>query len=155
LKYLLFFVLIMNLLVDTSARIGEFLVNDQDPLHVLHWGDLEVFLFPIDGTDSNEIFIKIHHGWVKNQKNVRRSFRSSVVRLLPAKYALSDSCRLLLILCLIEGHFVGISSWKELIMVRASPDGTQLVMRPSSRDLPVFHCGLMPNDSVENPLTFN
>jgi len=40
-------------------------------------------------------------------------------------------------------------------MVRASPDGTQLVMRPSSRELPVFHCGLMPNDSVENPLTFN
>ena len=154
LKNLLFFVLLMNLLVDTSARIGEFLMNDQDPLHLLHWSDLEVFLFPMDSVEGNQIFIRIHHGWRKNEKGNRGAYKKSVLRLLPAKYALSDSCRLLLILGLIEGHFVGISSWKDLMMVRASPDGTHIAIKPSSGNLPVFHAGLGPNDSVEEPLTF-
>jgi hypothetical protein len=132
LRQLLYFLVSMNLLIDTSGRVGELCLSSQDPNHVTHWEDVEFYVFPPkEEGGSNEVWALFTSRYTKGRKRKPSEYQKTVLHFLPTEWAFEDGCRLLLILALVEGHLDGVDMWADIMASSPDPDGSQIYIKAS------------------------
>jgi hypothetical protein len=160
LKYIPYTLLCINLLLDASGRIGELCPPHPskrfyDPLEEVpcwHWGDIEIYAFPHpDRAECVEIWVMAWMIWLKGSKLSKKEWKKSVFRMLPTEWALEDTCRLLLVTALIEGHIEDLDSWDALMKPSPSPEGTLIPLKESSKTLPVLRLISRYGDTLGDP----
>jgi hypothetical protein len=133
--------LVLNALVDSASRIGEFIPTNTDSKEkgrYLKWQDLDFFMTPTDDVDGITIHIIVNCKWLKKHTHDPSAFKAFIVRLLPPHLAFQDSCRMLVVLALFHGYFRDFRTWQELFSCKPSPSGSPILLKPSCMQHPVF-----------------
>ncbi|KAJ9645086.1 hypothetical protein H2201_001119 [Coniosporium apollinis] len=134
--------LILNLLVDGAGHVGEMLpctLKNADDGKFLKWEDIEIFASPSsDGGSIPEIRINVTFKWLKNHTFDPKEWKTIVLRLLPPHLVFQDSCRLLILLALMDRRLAHFGSWEQLASCRPNPNGSVILLNDSDLQKPVF-----------------
>lgn len=155
-RAILYTSLYINLTIDCSGRIGEFVAGErQRTPKYLRWAQVRFYLF--SGSNPNErntIAAKISWTDLKGAiGSATKRAKSIPLRLLPLSLWTEDSLRQLLALAIIEKVLPQVTSWADIENLPASPDGVLLEMDATKSNHPVFRDVTRDHTVSDEPVT--
>lgn len=127
-------------MVDNTRRIEEILPRSAKTANdkFLSWECLDFLTFP--GADGNGVDIGLNatFKWLKAKRHDPKEYKTVPIHLLPPNMTFQDSCRLLVLIALMDGLFEDFQTWEELMSCRPLQSGSVIRVKKSALPLPVF-----------------
>ena len=135
-RAVLYFVLFINLAIDSCGRIREIVPSSKALItHCLHWSDSEIWVKPAEENAVGrfpKIYALVEFQWLKGQRLSGKNFEKVCIHLLCSQFAFQDTIRLILLLGIIKGHSVDVKTWEDLRCLHSNPSGSRLRIKISS-----------------------
>src|SRR5271156_413588 len=90
------------------------------------------------GATTPIIRINIMFKWLKFGTHDPDIFKTIVVQLLSPHLVFQDSCRLIILLALVDGTLADFQSWEQIATCKPNPDGSMIRINAGHLKLPVF-----------------